>query len=93
MLTGNGNEIGKKINTSNWSKKPTLHDCAAHFLVHSFDVVLHGYIVKLHSYTSYVENVVYMCSPKVLLLVFLFAFCLLLLIFTLLAASLICFLI
>lgn len=21
MLTGNGNEIGKKINTSNWSKK------------------------------------------------------------------------
>ena len=32
---------------------------AAHFLGHFFDVVLHDYIMKLRSYTSYVGNVVY----------------------------------
>ena len=61
--------------------------CAAHLFLHFFDIVSHNYNVEIPSYTSYMYVGNVLCSPKVLLLVFLFAFFSLPLIFTLVAAS------
>ena len=56
MLNGDGNENSKKNSIGLFSS--TL------FFVHFFDVVLHGYDVKLPSYTSYEGNVVHVCAHQ-----------------------------
>ena len=96
MLNGDGNENGIKINRPNRQKKKKIA-LEACFFVHFFAVVLHDYNpdavshdlnVKLPSYTLFLWKNCRMCSPKFLLLVFLFAFIFSLpIIFTLLAAS------
>ena len=70
------------------SKKESNLACAAHFFLHFFDIVSHNYNVKIPSYTSYmcVGNVV--CAHQKLCCLYSCSlFFLLLLIFTLVAAS------
>ena len=70
------------------SKKESNLACAAHFFLHFFDIVSHNYNVKIPSYTSYmcVGNVV--CAhQKLCCLCSCSLFFPLLLIFTLVAAS------
>ena len=57
MLNGDGDENSKKKKKKKIKRSIQQHT----FFVHFFDVVLHGYDVKLPSYTSYEGNVVHVC--------------------------------
>ena len=82
MLNDNSNENSNKINTSNYQKKNKFA-CAAHFFVHFFTIVLHDYKIMPFCTTKTWNFLVKgyflwrnccRCSPKIVLLVFLFAF-------------------